>query len=694
MIISAPATDEDITIVLGVNDDKYDGSQNIISNASCTTNCLGPLAKVLNDEFGIVKGLMTTIHAYTQDQNLQDGPHKDLRRARAAALNIVPTSTGAAKAIGLVLPELKGKLDGYALRVPIPTGSVHRPDRRAVQVRHRRRDQRRDEGRRGRAAQGHPEVLRRADRVERHRHRPAQLDLRLGPDQGDRQPGQGGVLVRQRVGLLEPARRPGRAGRQVAVDRWPSKTLDDLLAEGVSGRGVLVRSDLNVPLDDDRNITDPGRIIASVPTLKALADAGAKVVVTAHLGRPEGRARTRSSRWRPSRGAGRAAGPARAAGCRRVGSDALARAEGLTDGDILLLENIRFDPRETSKDDSERLALARQLAELVAAPTGRRGVRIRRLRRGAPQAGLGVRRRDPAAALRGHAGGRRDQGARAADQLDRAALRGGARRVEGLRQAGGHRGAGEKADSLVIGGGMCFTFLASQGVSVGNSLLEEGMIDTCRKLLDTYGDVHPSACRHRGGREVRGGRRRRNVSPADQIPDGKMGLDIGPGSVKRFTDLLSNAKTIFWNGPMGVFEFPAFAAAPRVWPRPSSERPAKGAFSVVGGGDSAAAVRQLGLPDDGFSHISTGGGASLEYLEGKTLPGIEVLGNSEPPEGDVMSRKPLIAGNWKMNLNHFEAIALVQKIAFSLPDKYFDKVDVAVHSAVHRSAQRADPGRR
>jgi len=124
VIISAPATDPDITIVIGVNDDKYDGSQNIISNASCTTNCLGPLAKVVHDEFGIVKGLMTTIHAYTQDQNLQDGPHSDLRRARAAALNIVPTSTGAAKAIGLVMPELKGKLDGYALRVPIPTGSV------------------------------------------------------------------------------------------------------------------------------------------------------------------------------------------------------------------------------------------------------------------------------------------------------------------------------------------------------------------------------------------------------------------------------------------------------------------------------------------------------------------------------------------------------------------------------------------
>ncbi len=124
VIISAPAKDEDITIVMGVNDDKYDGSQNVISNASCTTNCLGPLAKVVNDEFGIVRGLMTTVHAYTGDQNLQDGPHNDLRRARAAAVNIVPTSTGAAKAIGLVLPELKGKLDGYALRVPIPTGSV------------------------------------------------------------------------------------------------------------------------------------------------------------------------------------------------------------------------------------------------------------------------------------------------------------------------------------------------------------------------------------------------------------------------------------------------------------------------------------------------------------------------------------------------------------------------------------------
>jgi phosphoglycerate kinase len=181
-----------------------------------------------------------------------------------------------------------------------------------------------------------------------------------------------------------------------------------------------------------------------------------------------------------------------------------------------------------------------------------------------------------------------------------------------------------KADSLVIGGGMCFTFLASQGVSVGTSLLEEGMIDTCRKLLEDYGDViHVPV-------DIVAADKFAADSPSEivasnRIPEGKMGLDIGPGSVERFTRLLSNAKTIFWNGPMGVFEFPAFAAGTKGVAEAIIGATAKGAFSVVGGGDSAAAVRQLGLPDDGFSHISTGGGASLEYLEGKTLPGLEVL---------------------------------------------------------------------
>ena len=148
VIISAPATGEDLTVVMGVNDDKYDGSQTILSNASCTTNCVAPMAKVLHENFGIVKGLMTTIHAYTNDQVILDFPHSDLRRARAAAQNIIPTSTGAAKATALVLPELKGKLHGYALRVPVMDGSVTDLTVELSRGGHRRRGQRRVQGRR------------------------------------------------------------------------------------------------------------------------------------------------------------------------------------------------------------------------------------------------------------------------------------------------------------------------------------------------------------------------------------------------------------------------------------------------------------------------------------------------------------------------------------------------------------------
>jgi phosphoglycerate kinase len=189
-----------------------------------------------------------------------------------------------------------------------------------------------------------------------------------------------------------------------------------------------------------------------------------------------------------------------------------------------------------------------------------------------------------------------------------------------------------KADSIVIGGGMCFTFLAAQGYPVGKSLLEEDMIETCRNLLDTYVDVLRLP-----GDIVATENFSADSAPqffaANAIPDDLMGLDIGPGSIKRFAALLSNAQTVFWNGPMGVFEFPAYAAGTRGVAEAIVTATGKGAFSVVGGGDSAAAVRALGIPEDDFSHISTGGGASLEYLEGKELPGIEVLGRPQPSEG-------------------------------------------------------------
>ncbi len=211
VIISAPAKNEDATFVMGVNHTQYDpAAHHIISNASCTTNCLAPMAKALNDAFGIERGLMTTIHAYTGDQNLQDGPHRDLRRARAAAQNIVPTTTGAAKAVALVLPELKGKLDGYALRVPTITGSATDLTFTAAKEVTVDEVNAADEGRCRGPAQGRPGVRRRPDRVERHRDQPAPEHLRLGPDQGDRRPGQGRRLVRQRVGLLEQPGQPDR----------------------------------------------------------------------------------------------------------------------------------------------------------------------------------------------------------------------------------------------------------------------------------------------------------------------------------------------------------------------------------------------------------------------------------------------------------------------------------------------------
>ncbi len=221
VIISAPAKNEDGTFVMGVNHTDYDpANHHVISNASCTTNCLAPMAKALHDELGIVKGLMTTIHAYTSDQNLLDGPHRDLRRARAAALSIIPTSTGAAKAIGLVMPDLKGKLDGYALRVPDPDRLGHRPHLRGRSRDHGRGGQRDHQGGRGlRAAGGLPEVHRGPDRLRRHRDRPVVVHLRRGADQGHRQPGQGRRLVRQRVGLLQPADRPDAARRRLALSR-------------------------------------------------------------------------------------------------------------------------------------------------------------------------------------------------------------------------------------------------------------------------------------------------------------------------------------------------------------------------------------------------------------------------------------------------------------------------------------------
>jgi len=399
------------------------------------------------------------------------------------------------------------------------------------------------------------------------------------------------------------------------------KTLDDLLKEGVSGRTVLVRADLNVPLDGDR-ITDDGRVRAAVPGIAKLAEAGARVVVTAHLGRPKGKPDPAFSLAPVAERLGELLEQSVVLAADVVSEGAKSTVAGLSDGQVALLENVRFDPRETSKDDQERGEFARELAALVG--PGAAFV----------SDGFGVVHRkqasvyDVARELPAYAGGLVLSEVEVlrkltADDVDRpyAVVLGGSKVSDKLAVI---EALLPKVDKLLVGGGMCFTFLAAQGYSVGGSLLEEDMVDTCKGLLAEAGEklVLPQdvvvADKFAADAQTR-------TVAADAIPDEWLGLDIGPRTVEAFAEVLDEARTVFWNGPMGVFEMAPFAAGTRGVAEAIGKSEA---FSVVGGGDSAAAVRQLGLAEDSFSHISTGGGASLEFLEGKTLPGIDVLERS------------------------------------------------------------------
>jgi phosphoglycerate kinase len=388
------------------------------------------------------------------------------------------------------------------------------------------------------------------------------------------------------------------------------RTLDDLLGEGVEGRTVLVRSDLNVPLDDSGEITDDGRIRASVPTIATLSEANAQVLVTAHLGRPKGAPDPRYSLAPVAARLGELLG-------RPVPLvEPATRSLSTAAGDVVLLENVRFDPRETSKDDAEREASAAELAALA----GQDGAFV--------SDGFGVMHRkqasvyDVARRLPAFAGGlvlaEVEVLRRLTTEPERpyVVVLGGSKVSDKLAVI---EALLPKVDSLLVGGGMCFTFLAAQGHAVGDSLLEAEQVDTCRDLLGSGKIVLPVDVVVADAFSADA--RTRTVA-VDAIPDGWKGLDIGPETVAAFADVLAGAATVFWNGPMGVFELAPFADGTR---RVAQAIVESEAFCVVGGGDSAAAVRALGLPEQEFSHISTGGGASLEYLEGKTPPGLAVL---------------------------------------------------------------------
>ena len=394
------------------------------------------------------------------------------------------------------------------------------------------------------------------------------------------------------------------------------RTLDDLLAEGVSGRRVLVRADLNVPLDKQTGeITDDGRIRAVLPTLQALRDAGAEIIVMSHLGRPKGEP---NPKYSLAPVAGRLEALAETPvifATDTVGESARQALAGLEPGQIVLLENLRFNAAETSKDDAERGAFADQLAGFAEAyvddafgAVHRKHASVFDVPARLPHfAGkLVLREVEVLSKLTG------------SPQRPYVVVLGGSKVSDKLAVI---EALLPKVDRLLIGGGMCFTFLAAQGHEVGKSLLESEMIDTCRDLLARAEgrivlpvDVVAATEFSADADHV--------TVPADEIPADRLGLDVGPRTVAEFAQIIAGAKTVFWNGPIGVFELAPFAAGTRGVAEAISK---VDGVTVVGGGDSAAAVRALGLDEAAFGHISTGGGASLEYLEGKTLPGIAAL---------------------------------------------------------------------
>jgi phosphoglycerate kinase len=394
-------------------------------------------------------------------------------------------------------------------------------------------------------------------------------------------------------------------------------TIDDL--GDLRGKRVLVRSDLNVPLDGT-TITDDGRIRASVPTITRLRDAGARVVVCAHLGRPKGAPDEKYSLAPVAQRLGELLGTPVAFATDTVGESARSTVDGLADGEVALLENLRFNAGETSKDDAVRGEFADQLAALADAYVSD---------------GFGVVHRaqasvvDVAQRLPHAAGGLVLAEVDVLRRLTQDPRRpyvvvlGGSKVSDKLGVIANLLGT---ADRILVGGGMVFTFLKAQGHEVGKSLLEADQLDSVRGYLDT--------ARERGVEIVLpvdvvaatafAADAEHEVVAVDAIPADRLGLDIGPRSGELFAQKLADAATVFWNGPMGVFEMDAFSHGTRAVAQALVDGDA---FSVVGGGDSAAAVRTLGFDEGAFGHISTGGGASLEYLEGKTLPGLTVLEN-------------------------------------------------------------------
>ncbi|MBK3625816.1 MULTISPECIES: phosphoglycerate kinase [Streptomyces] len=400
------------------------------------------------------------------------------------------------------------------------------------------------------------------------------------------------------------------------------KTIDELLAEGVAGKRVFVRADLNVPLDG-ATITDDGRIRAVLPTVKALADAGAKVVVASHLGRPKGEPDPAFSLAPAADRLGELLGSTVAFATDTVGDSARSTVADLADGQVAVIENLRFNAGETSKDDAERGAFADRLAELADLYVGDGFGAVHR--KHASVFDLPARLPHAAGFLIATEVGVLKQLTEDVKRPYVVAL-GGSKVSDKLAVIDELLG---RADRILIGGGMAFTFLKAKGYEIGASLVQDDQLPVVTEYVERAEKngvelvvpVDVVAAARFPDLKTKAPSDPVTVD-ADAIPADLMGLDIGPRTGALYASKLADAGTVFWNGPMGVFEHPDYAEGTKAVAQALVDSPA---FTVVGGGDSAAAVRLLGFDENAFGHISTGGGASLEYLEGKTLPGLAAL---------------------------------------------------------------------
>src|SRR5579859_8029402 len=606
VLISAPGGDDvDATIVYGANHGILKSSMSVVSNASCTTNCLVPLVKVLHEKIGVLAGVMNTVHSYTNDQVLTDVYHSDLRRARSATMSMIPTKTGAAAAVGLVMPELKGKIDGFSIRVP--TINVSFVDLTFTAARKTTVEE--IHGAIRAAANGPLKG------ILAYNDQPlVSVDFNHDPASSTYDATMTKVIEGTLVKVCSWYDNEwGFSNRMLDTTlawskaAWPMK-IANMSSLDLHHKRVLIREDLNVPIQGGV-VSSDARIRAALPTIQTALNAKARVLVMSHLGRPE--EGTYAEEFSLAPVAKRLA--------QLLGVPVALKKDWLdgveaAPGEVVLLENVRFNKGEKKDSDdlSRRMAALCDIYVMDAFGTAHR----------AEASTHGVAKYASVACA----------GPLLVSELSalETALEKPARPL--LAIVAGSKVSTKltvlesllsKVDQLIVGGGITNTFLAALGFNVGKSLYEPNMLDICKRLLEqskNRGIVIPMPTDVVVATEF-SAKAEADVKDIRQVSADDMILDIGPDSAEAISTLVASAGTILWNGPVGVFEFPQFGEGTRALATAIARSKA---FSLAGGGDTLAAIEKYGV-EDSISYISTGGGAFLEFVEGKKLPAVEIL---------------------------------------------------------------------